>query len=236
MSFSDIFHPEFDPVEPHGAPNHVVFSCLQWKTPSLEVMPRAAKQRFAVMYGDSLNPYTSAALERAYILGAMSAVKLIAAHEDSLYLFLDSAVSSATFQEIESQWIQVMCMSHTRLAVDFANVDEVLSGRSDYCFWQVAKEILESYSLGIEQYDLASLDDFSHPPSIDEHIWACLSQRDSSHPEKTQNYTVAVRNIANMMGHSECLTSPYYVITGALPKGAQMIYYRLLYRASTSSR
>ena len=40
MPFSDIFNPKCDPIEPHDAPNHVVFSCLQWKTPSLEVMPR----------------------------------------------------------------------------------------------------------------------------------------------------------------------------------------------------
>ncbi|WP_408600523.1 hypothetical protein [Pseudomonas sp. PLMAX] len=210
MPFSDIFHPECDPVEPHDAPNHVVFSCLQWKTPSLEVMPQAAKQSFAVMYGDPLNPYTSAALERAYILGAMSPVKLIAAHEETLYLFLDSGVSSATFQEIESLWIQVMCMSPVRLTVDFANVNEVFSGHSDYVFWQVAKEILESYSLGIEPYDLASLDDFSDLPSIDEHVWAYLSQGDSGQPEAVGNCPNDVLNIA-MMEHSECLASPYYI-------------------------
>lgn len=214
MPFSDIFHPECDPIEPADAPNHAVFSCLQWKTPSLEVMPQAAKQCFAIMYGDPtnpINPYVAAALERAYVLGAMSAVKLIAVHEDNLYLFLDSGVSSTTFLEIESLWIQVMCMSQTRLTVDFANVNEVYSGRSDYLFWRDAKEILESYSLGIEQYDLASLDDFSDLPSIDEHVWAYLSQGDSGQPEETRDYTVVVRNIANMMGHSECPVSPYYI-------------------------
>lgn len=40
MTFSDIFHPECDALEPYDAPHHVVFSCLQWKTPSLEVCPR----------------------------------------------------------------------------------------------------------------------------------------------------------------------------------------------------
>lgn len=184
MPFSDVFHPECDPVEPHDAPNHVVFSCLQWKTPSLEVMPQAAKQSFAVMYGDPLNPYTSAALERAYILGAMSPVKLIAAHEETLYLFLDSGVSSATFQEIESLWMQVMCMSPIRLEINFASVSEVYSGRSDYTFWEVAKEILESHTLGIEQYDLASLDDFSDLPTIDDFEWPCLSQSEDDQPGK----------------------------------------------------
>lgn len=214
MPFSDFFHPECDPIERHDAPDHLVFSCIQWKTPSLEVMPQPAKQSFAVMYGDPsnpLNPYTSAALERAYIMGAISAVKLIAVHEDSLYLFLDGGVSSATFQEIESLWIQVMCMSPIRLSVDFANVDEVYSGHSDYVFWQVAKEILESYSLGIEQYDLASLDDFSHLPSIDEHVWPYLSEGGNAQPEAIQHCQVEMQNLADMMGHSKCVRSPYYI-------------------------
>lgn len=211
MPFSDIFHPECNPVEPHDAPHHVVFSCVQWKTPSLEVMPQAAKQRFAVMYGDHLNPYITAALERAYILGAMSPVKLITVHEDSLHLFLDSGVSSATFQEVESLWEQVICMSHIRLTVDFENVNEVHSGHSDYVFWQDAKEILESYSLGIEQYDLASLDDFSDLPSIDEHVWACLWKAGYGQPEAVGHCPNEVLKIANMMGHSECLASPYYI-------------------------
>ena len=211
MTFTDIFHPELDPREPHNAPNHVVFSCLQWKTPSLEVMPQAAQQRFAVMCSDHLNPYVTAALERAYILGAMSPVQLFAVHEDSLYLFLDSGVSSATFQEIESLWMQVMCMSHIRLKVDFASVSEVYSGRSDYLFWQDAKDILESYHLGIEQYDLASLDDFSDLPSIDKHVWACLSQTNYVQTEAVGHCRNEKLKITNMMGHSECLKSPYYI-------------------------
>jgi hypothetical protein len=205
MPFSDIFHPEFDPIEPHDAPNHVVFSCLQWKTPSLEVMPQAAKQSFAVMYGDPLNPYTSAALERAYILGAMSPVKLIAAHEETLYLFLDSGVSSATFQEIESLWIQVMCMSHTRLTVDFANVTEVYSGHSDYAFWQDAKEILESYSLGIEQYDLKALDDFSDGDLINKARWPNLSQGLNAEPGAIQPPLVKRQIFADWQNFREYL-------------------------------
>jgi len=211
MPFSDIFQPECHPIARHDVPNHVVFSCLQWKTPNLEVMPRAAKQCFAVMYGDPsspLNPYTSAALERAYILGAMSAVKLVAVHEDSLYLFLDSEVSSATFQEIESLWIQVRCMSHTQLTVDFANVNEVYSGHSDYVFWQLAKEILESYSLGIEPYDLMALDDFSDIGLIDEDL-RCRQSQEEGQPEAIHNCTVEKLDIAKMMGHFKCHNAPY---------------------------
>lgn len=213
MPFSDIYYRECDPIEPADALNHVVFSCLQWKTSSLEVMPQAVKQCFAVMYGDPsnpLNPYVTAALERAYILGAMSAVKLIAVHEDSLYLFLDSEVSSATFQEIESLWIQVMCMSHIRLTVDFASVSEVYSGRSDYLFWRDAKEILESYRLGIAPYDLKALDDFSDEGFIDEDLWFLQPQEDGQ-PEPIQACPAVMPNFANMTGHSNGLRAPYYI-------------------------
>ncbi|PRA51946.1 MULTISPECIES: hypothetical protein [Pseudomonas] len=210
MPFSEIFHPECEPIEPHDAPNHVVFSCLQWKTPSLEVMPQAAKQSFAVMSGDHLNPYVTAALERAYILGAMSPVKLIAVHEDSLRLFLDSGVSSATFQEVESLWEQVICMSHIRLTVDFENVNEVHSGHSDYVFWQDAKEILESYSLGIAPYDLKALDDFSDIGFIDEDLWFRQSQEDGQ-PETIQHCPIETPNFAEIMGHNNCLMSLHYI-------------------------
>jgi hypothetical protein len=210
MPFSEIFHPECEPIEPHDAPNHVVFSCLQWKTPSLEVMPQAAKQRFAVMCSDHLNPYVTAALERAYILGAMSPVKLIAVHDDSLYLFLDSGVSSATFQKIESLWLQVMCMSHIRLTVDFANVNEVYSGHSDYVFWEDAKEILESNDLGIEPYDLKALDDFSDKVFTDEDLSFFQSQEDGQ-PAAIQHCQDEIPNFAKIMGHTNRLMSLHYL-------------------------
>jgi hypothetical protein len=209
MPFSDFFHPECDPVEPQDALNHAVFSCLQWKTSSLKVMPQAAKQCFAVMYDDHLNPYVTAALERAYILGAMSPVKLIAVHEDSLRLFLDSGVSSATFQEVESLWEQVICMSHIRLTVDFENVNEVYSGHSDYVFWEDAKEILESYDLGIESYDLKALDDFSDKVFTDEELLFFQPQEDSQ-LETIQHCQVEMQNLAEVMGHSNYLMTECY--------------------------
>jgi len=213
MPFSDLFHPEYSPVEPQDAPHYVVFSCVQWKTSSLEVMPQAAKQSFAVMYGDPsnpLNPYTSAALERAYILGAMSAVRLIAVNEDSLYLFLESGVSTATFQKVESLWTKVISMGPIRLTVNFANVTEVYSGHSDYVFWQDAKEILESYGLGIAPYDLKALDDFSGEGFIDEDLWFLPSQEDGQH-EAIQHCPAQIPNFADMTGHSKCRVSPHYI-------------------------
>lgn len=209
MSFSDIFHPESDPVEPHDAPNHVVFSCLQWKTPNLEMMPRAAKQSFAVMYGDTINQFVTAALERAYILSAMSAVKLIAVHEDHLHLFLDSEVSSTTFREIEALWAKVTGMGRIMLAVDFSTVNEIFSEGSGYVFWPVVKEILESHALGIEQYDLLALDNCSEEVFIDDHQWFYLSNVDSHQPEAAQKCPIPIEipTVVSMFKQSEYLTT-----------------------------
>lgn len=134
MAFTDFFHAEGAPVEPQDAPNHVVLSCLQWKNPNLEVMSQAAKQRFAVMYGDHMAQFVITALERAYVLCAMSPVRLIAIHEDQLYLFLDERVSSARFSEIEAMWMDVTNMGRVRPGIDFADVSEVNTVRSDYVF------------------------------------------------------------------------------------------------------
>ncbi|WP_156045080.1 hypothetical protein [Pseudomonas moraviensis] len=156
MSFSDIFHPECDPEEPADAPDHAMFSCLQWKTPSLSVMPQAGKQCFAIVwrprksYNPACSPNVGASVNiRRHTAGQTGR------HTRGLSVPLPGAgVSSTTFQEIESQWIQVMCMSNTRLTVDFASVNKAYSGLFGYLFWQDAKEILQFYSLGIEQYEL----------------------------------------------------------------------------------
>lgn len=217
MLFSDLFHQEGDRVERDNAPDHIIFSCLQWKTPSLEVLPQAAKQSVAVMYGDSanpLNPYVRAVLERAYVLGAMSSVKLIAVHQNHLRLFLDDEVSSATFQEIESLWTKVMSMGQILIDVDFANVSEVCSGRSDYVFWQVAKEILENHALGIEQYDLKALDEFSDDEFIDEELCFGGAHEDVRQPQIIQACSTKMPYFAEWISwfsYTKCLTSPRYI-------------------------
>jgi len=211
MAFSDFFHPECDPVEPYDAQNHVVFSCLQWKKPSLEVMPEIAKQTFAIMYGDEMNQSITAALERAYILGAMSPIKLIAVHEKHIHLFLDDSVSSATLPEVQSMWEEVAFISSARIEVDFAHVSEVYSGRSDYIFWQDAKEILESYSLGIENYEVLTIDDFADEP-IDKVQWLYSVNEAVRHPQSNQICpNVAQLALASMVGHSECHMVQYYL-------------------------
>jgi hypothetical protein len=158
MPLSTLLHLEYDPVEPTDAMKHMVFSCQQTKGPNLEVLPATATQRFAVLYGEELDDDLIGVLERAYASGTLSPVKLIAAEENKLYIFLDSAVASATIPMIESLWANVVETGDGSWEVSFATETEALSGRSDFKCWDDAKEVLESYSLGIESFESSALD------------------------------------------------------------------------------
>lgn len=179
MSTPVLFHPECDPVTVVGEPDYVIYSCLQWQDQNLQVMAQAVKLTFCVMHGDYLDHRFITALERAYLRGALAPVKLIAIHGQDLSIFLDSKVASSSIPAIEAIWkIDTHLYSGRHYTVTFASEDKIYSGRSDYPFWPVAKEIIESNSLGLSPYELPSYDeddpeDFSDDslsflPSIDE--------------------------------------------------------------------
>ena len=174
MTLAPIFHRECDPVELDDVHHYVVFSCLQRKNQNLEALPQAAKQRFAVLYHQPLDESPiMETLERAHNLGAMSGVRLVAVHKDAAYIFLSHEVASSTFPAIELLWTKVREMvRNRRLIVDFGNETEIHSGRSDYAFWRIAKEVLDSEMLGIMQYEISALDfiddDFTLDPFCDE--------------------------------------------------------------------
>lgn len=153
MIFSHLLHLESPPVALDGL-HYAVFSCLQWKTPNLELMTQASKQRFAILYNQPLeNSFVMETLEQAHIQGAMSGVKVVAVHKNLLYLFLSKEVASITFPAIETLWTPITELDINQgLKVDFACENEVYSGRSDYAFWPAVKEILASNELGVEQY------------------------------------------------------------------------------------
>lgn len=158
MSTPVLFHHECDPVTVVGGPDYVIYSCLQWQDQNLRVMAQPAIQTFCVMHGDYLDHRFVTALERAYLRGALAPVKLIAIHEQDLDIFLDSKVSSSSIPAIEAIWkIDTHLYSGRHYTVAFASEDEIYSGRSDYPFWPVAKEILETTSLGVSPLPQPSL-------------------------------------------------------------------------------
>ncbi|KYC17533.1 hypothetical protein [Pseudomonas sp. ABFPK] len=179
MSTPVIFHAECEPVTEGGGPGYIIYSCLQWQDPNLRLMAQAAKQTFCVMHGDYLDHRFITALERAYLRGALAPVKLIAIHEQVLDIFLDSKVSSSSLPAIEAIWeFDTHLYSGRHYTVAFASEDEIYSGSSDYPFWPVVKEIMESTTLGISPYELPCYDEndledytddsLSFLPSIDE--------------------------------------------------------------------
>ncbi|MCY1437762.1 hypothetical protein D9M71_539370 [compost metagenome] len=106
-------------------------------------------------------------------------MKLIAVHEQDLDIFLDSKVSSSSIPAIKAIWeVDTHLYSGRHYSVTFASEDEIYSGRSDYPFWPVVKEIMESTALGFSPYELPSYDEddledyaddsLSFLPSIDE--------------------------------------------------------------------
>jgi hypothetical protein len=219
MSFLPLFHPECAPVALDDGHHYVVFSALQWKDPNLEVMTKAAKQRFAVLYGQPLEErFMMETLEQAHIQGAMSGVKLISIHKNLLRIFLSDEVAGTTFHAIESLWEPIKELDLNRgLEIDFSCEHEVYSGRSDYLFWRAVKEVLESNTLGIDQYSIPVLHDCSdnifkgdEPASHQSHV----DIRPSFTPQPaapTQLCPMVMGSVASMTGHSECLASQYYI-------------------------
>lgn len=150
MPLSTLLHLECDPVEPVDAMKHVVFSCPQSQGANLEQLLTIVSQRFAVMYDDEMGDHLIEMLDRAHSAGALAPVKLIAVQEHGLYVLLDATVASVTLPAIARLWESVVVADIERpLSVSFALETEVGTGQSDFESWDDAKDILESYSLGI---------------------------------------------------------------------------------------
>lgn len=224
MTLSQLFHPESPPEALDENLYYVVFSTLQWRTPNLDVMTRAGKQRFAVLYNQPLDErFMMETLEQAHIHGAMSGVKVVAVHKNLLCLFLSDEVSSTTFHAIESLWEPIKDLDlNQRLEIDFFCEHEAYSDRSDYCFWPVVKEILELNTLGIEQYRVPVIHDcaeeiFSGDEPVTHQFHVDIRQSFTSQPAApTQLSSIALESIASKIGHSNHQMSEYYV--SPLPK------------------
>lgn len=217
MSFLPLFHPECAPVALDDGHHYIVFSALQWKDPNLEVMTKAAKQRFAVLYGQPLEErFMMETLEQAHIQGAMSGVKLVSIHKNLLRIFLSDEVAGTSFHAIESLWEPIKDLDLNRgLEIDFSCEHEAYSGRSDYLFWPAVKEVLESNTLGIEQYSIPVLHDCAgkifngdEPASHQFHV----DIRPSFQPAKPAQFSpMVLESVASMLGHTNCpMTECYF--------------------------
>lgn len=153
MTTSSLFHLEHRDLELHDAPNYVVLSCLQWKSPALDVMPVAAKQHFTVMFDTMLEQGFVNVLEKVHSYGGLAAVKLVAAHDQQIFVFVDSQVASSAVPFLESAWTQaIQSDCNHAWTVNFANVDELRSGRSDFRFSTIAENILDRHDLGLSEF------------------------------------------------------------------------------------
>lgn len=217
MSTPALFHPECDPVALAGGFHYVVLSVLQWKTPNLDLMATANKQRFAVLYHQPLEEgFALETLEQAHIRGALSGVKLVAVHKNAFRLFLSDEVAGTIFPAIEALWEPIKDLDlNRRLAVDFSCETEVYSGGSDYAFWPVVKEVLESNTLGIERYPIPVLHDCAEevlygddPESHKLHV--NILQSSSPQPVLSSGMCSMDLELAPQSAHSRCLMAKSY--------------------------
>lgn len=217
MRFSALFHPECAPVALDDTFNYIVLSALQWKTPNLDLMATASKQRFAVLYSKPLEDrFAIETLEQAHIQGAMSGVKLVAVHKDVLRIFLSDEVAGSTFSAIEALWEPIKELElNRRLEVDFSCEHEAYTGRSDYPFWSAVKEVLESNRLGIEVYETPVLrdcaDEVYQEDSLESHTLH-VNMLQSFASQAAARYGICPRgsSMAAMTGHSVSLMTEYY--------------------------
>lgn len=162
MPTSILFKLEHGAVKLSDATNYVVLNCLQWKSPSLDALASAAKQSFALIYENELEQELIDSLERAHLQGAMSAVKLIVANDEQLYVFLDGQVASSAVPPLESLWEKAFESDYSNpRRVGFASVGELYNGCSDCIVWPNAREVLESHPLGLTEFT----DSDAHPLS-----------------------------------------------------------------------
>lgn len=220
MTRSHLYHPENTPIALDNTLQYVVFSALQWKTPNLDVMTKAGKQRFAVLYNEPLEEsFVMETLEQAHIQGAMSAVKVVAVHKSLLYLFLSEDVASATFPAIEALWSPIKELDlNRRLEIDFACEKEVFSGRSDYAFWQAVKDVLESNTLGIEQYQVPVLHNCAEEVLYGDNLESHALHVDIRHRQSFTSQPAApahlcsmlMASVASMTGRSYSSMTQYY--------------------------
>ncbi|MDR6927859.1 hypothetical protein [Pseudomonas sp. BE134] len=221
MAFLPLFHPECAPVALDDGHHYVVFSALQWKDANLKVMPKAAKQRFAVLYNQPLEErFMMETLEQAHIQGAMSGVKLVSVHKNQLRIFLSDEVAGTTFHAIEALWEPIKDLDLNRgLEIDFSCEHEACSGRSDYLFWADVKEVLESNTLGIEQYSIPVLHDCAEKilngdEPVSHQIHVDIRQSFTPQPAApTEHCPMEVDSIASMMGHNNYLMTELYART-----------------------
>lgn len=158
-----------------SGPDHVVYACLQWMGANLEPLPQAAEQKFCVMFEHQVDDRLVMMLERAYVQGMMSSVKLVVQHLDELYLFLDSGATRSTLATVHDLWRDCRRLDPiARYAAVIACEAEIRQSDSIYPFQAKARKILDSNKLGLEQYRFQDLEPFDPEQYDPDSIWSFL--------------------------------------------------------------
>lgn len=158
-----------------SGPDHVVYACLQWMGANLEQLPQAAEQKFCVMFEHLVDDRLVMMLERAYVQGMMSSVKLVVQHLDDLYLFLDNRATLSTLATAQGLWKDCRKLDPiARYTTVLAGEAEIRLSNSIYPFQAKARQILDSNSLGLDQYKFPDLEPFDPEKYDPDGTWSFL--------------------------------------------------------------
>lgn len=175
MSTRSLLQPVNEPLAGAPGPDHVVYACLQWMGPNLESLPQAAEQKFCVMFEHLEDDRLVMTLERAYIQGMMSSVKLVVQHLDELYLFLDSSATWSTLVTVHDWWRDCCRLDPIApYAAVIVSEAEIRQSDSTYPFQVKAQQILGSIKLGLNQYKFQDLEPFDPEQYDPDSTWSFL--------------------------------------------------------------
>lgn len=145
MTLPALFQTEYGAAHPRGTPHYLVFSCLQWQGPNFEYVLQASRQQFALVYNDLVDQRLLDAIEFAYVRGVLAPVKLIAQHDQNIYLILDKYTTTATQADLQEFWKNLRLNYPTcNYTVETVNEANVSDGNSSYPLLESVTEILAS--------------------------------------------------------------------------------------------
>ncbi|MGM3216541.1 hypothetical protein ACSQ5K_15170 [Pseudomonas sp. PhalM4] len=175
VSTRSLLQPVNVPLAAAPWPDHVVYACVQWLGANLEPLPQAAEQKFCVMFEHLEDDRLVMTLERAYVQGMMSSVKLVVQHLDDLYLFLDSSATWSTLATVRDLWQDCRRLDPiARYSTVIAGEAEIRQSGSTYPFQAKARKILDSNKLGLDQYKFHDLEPFDPEEYDPEGTWSFL--------------------------------------------------------------
>lgn len=181
MTLPALFQTEYVAAHPRGTPRYLVFSCLQWLGPNFEYVLEASRQQFALVYNHHVDQRLLDAIEFAYVRGVLAPVKLIAQHDQNIYLILDKYTATATQDDLQEFWKDLHLHYPTcNYVVEITNEANVSDGNSSYPFLEFATEILASVEFRRIHYNFPRMGPVDPDTFLPNEMWESFDSEEDN--------------------------------------------------------